>query len=84
MLLLEGALRKEVDKMDEFREVANDIIQKIDSLHYEEKEKRFIQTEILFNLYKMFESKEHYRQDIAYLAERNNNQRLVYKNKQEL
>ena len=57
--------------MDKFEEVASDIIRAIDKLDYNDLEKNILCKNIMYNLYKMLESKEEYNRDIELLKKGN-------------
>lgn len=55
--------------MNNFDEVASDIIDLLTNLHYEDKDKELIKFRIVYVLYKMLENEEIFNEDLKALDE---------------
>lgn len=55
--------------MNNFDEVASDIIDLLTNLHYEDKDKELIKFQIVYVLYKMLENEEIFNEDLKALDE---------------
>lgn len=55
--------------MNNFDEVASDIINLLTDLHYEDKDKELIKFQIVYVLYKMLENEEIFNEDLKALDE---------------
>lgn len=55
--------------MNNFDEVASDIINLLTDLHYEDKDKELIKFQIVYVLYKMLENEEIFNNDLKALDE---------------
>jgi len=79
ILLISGILKKckkkgDLIMNDKFDEVVSDILEKIFSMKYEDKEKEIIRTNIMMNLYQMTRDDKIYEKNVQTLKLQNNAQ----------